>query len=170
MRPISRPALNSGRDACAEEARRLERVMRSRSVQILYHLYEVALNKDQGIVGSVLTDYYMEEQHTEDLAEARLREAAKEGEEMTGGRGRSLLSSSDPLLAAALDYARESLLSSCLAPARVVPVCTRQCLQRCNPRRTSSIADWRVKALQVLQSMLSEHHRALRAAAFPKVG
>ncbi|HEX2255557.1 MAG TPA: hypothetical protein VHG92_02445, partial [Afifellaceae bacterium] len=57
------------------EARRLERIMRSRAVQILYHLFAVARNSDQGVVGSVLTEYHMEEQHGENLAEARLRDA-----------------------------------------------------------------------------------------------
>jgi Cyclic nucleotide-binding domain len=157
-----------GGDACAEEARRLERVMRSRSVQILYHLYEVALNKDQGIVGSVLTDYYMEEQHTEDLAEACLREAGREGSEMISAEADLCSVSSDPLLAAALDYARETCCRRVLHLLGSFPYAPSM-LSSLQPEANIELADWRVNALQVLQSMLSEHHRALVLPLFQKL-
>jgi Cyclic nucleotide-binding domain/HI0933-like protein len=159
--------LELGVDACAEEACRLERVMRSRSVQILYHLYEVALNKDQGIVGSVLTDYYMEEQHTEDLAEARLREAAKEGGEILAAEADICSGTSDPLLAAALDY---SLEACCRRVVHLLGSFSYEPSMLVNLQPTANLerADWRAEALQVLQSILSEHHRALVLPLFQK--
>jgi hypothetical protein len=91
------------------EARRFERVMTSRSVQILYHLFGVARNTDQGVVGPVLTEYHMDEHHSADLAEARLRELARQGAEMLAAENDIRSGGSDPLLEAALDYERESL-------------------------------------------------------------
>jgi len=156
-----------GADKCADEARRLERVMRSRSVQILYHLFEVALNKDQGIVGSVLTDYYMEEQHAEDLAEARLREAAKEGVEMLAAETDICSGTSDLLLATALDYSREVCCRRIVRLLGSFPY-EPSTLANLQPAASIEHADWRAEALQVLKSILSEHHRALVLPLFQR--
>lgn len=154
-------------DARLAEARRLERLMRSRSVQILYHLYAVAQNKDQGVVGSVLTEYQMEEQHTEDLAEAHLRDVAREGAEMLAAETDLRGSGSDSLLEAAVDYVRESccrrvvnLLGSFPYPPEV--------LARVRQSANSDDPDWRPRTLATFQGSLSEHHRALLSPLFQR--
>jgi Cyclic nucleotide-binding domain len=152
-------------DACLDEARRLERVMRSRSVQILYHLYEVALNKDQGIVGSVLTDHYMEEQHTEDLAEARLRDAAKEGEEMLAAETDLCSSGSDSLLRAAIDYAREACCRRVVNLLRSFPY-PPELLAKVRRAANLEHSDWRAQASGALEGYLAEHHRELLLPLF----
>ena len=82
--------------------------MASRSVQILYHLFGVARNTEQGVVGPVLTECHMDDEHTANLAEARLRETAREGQEMLAAEADLRSSGSDPLIEAALDHLRES--------------------------------------------------------------
>ena len=147
-------------ESCLAEARRLEGVMRSRSVQILYHLYAVARNKDQGVVGSVLTEYHMEEQHAEDLAESRLRDLAREGKEMWVAakdiRGRG----ADPLLEAALDYVRESCCRRVINLLGAFPY-PPELLARVRQLATVEDPDWRAPAWATLEGHLSEHHRTL---------
>jgi CRP/FNR family cyclic AMP-dependent transcriptional regulator len=90
------------------EARRFERIIRSRAVQILYHLFAVARNTDQGVVGSVLTEYHMEEQHNENVAEARLREITAEAAEMLAVEAELDSGDREPLLDAAFNDLRKS--------------------------------------------------------------
>jgi len=93
-------------DQRREHALRLERVMRSRAVQILYHLFAVARNSDQGVVSAVLTEYHMEEQHNTNLVEARLREIAAEGKEILAIQADICEGGPDPLLEDALNTVR----------------------------------------------------------------
>ena len=154
-------------EAYCDEARRLESVMRSRSIQILYHLYEVARNKDLSIVGSVLTDTHMEERHADDLAEARLRDTAREGEEILAAEKDICLSDPGSLLAAALDYARggccrraaallQSLPYEPETPSRVRRAAELECVQQ------------RSQAWAAIEPKLAEHHRALLTPFFRK--
>ena len=154
-------------DARLAEARRLERVMRSRSVQILYHLYAVARNKDQGIVGSVLTEYYMEEQRTEDLAELRLRDFAREGAEMLAAESDLRDSGSDSLLEAALDHARECCCRRVVNLLGSLPYSPELMAKL---RRSANIEhpDWRAQVFIALEGSLSEHHRGLLLPLFQK--
>jgi CRP/FNR family transcriptional regulator, cyclic AMP receptor protein len=140
------------------EARRFERVMTARSVQILYHLFAVARNTDQGVVGPVLTEYYMDEQHGTDLAEARLREVAQQGAEMLAAATDVRVDGADPLLDDALDYLRESwcrrvvtLLESFGYPPDLLGR-TRQLMK-------VGGSDWRARAFAALEPALSPQHR-----------
>ena len=139
------------------EALRFERVMTARSVQILYHLFAVARNTEQGVVGPVLTEYYMDEQHGTDLAEARLREAAQQGVEMYAAardvRG------ADPLLETALDQLREtwcrralSLLDSFSYPDEL--------LERVRQAANAPDGGWRERAFAILEPALADNRRA----------
>lgn len=159
-------SLDLAPDARLEATRRFERVMRSRTVQILYHLYAVARDKDQGVVGSVLTEYHMEEQHSEDLAEARLRDLEREGAEMLAAET-DLCGGSDPVLEAAIDYVRESccrrvlkLLESFRYPPGV--------LARARQPANSNHPDWRARTRAVLEGALSPQHSALVSPLFQR--
>lgn len=154
-------------DARLAEARRLERVMRSRSVQILYHLYAVARNKDQGVVGSVLTEYHMEEQHAEDLAEARLRDVAREGAEMLAAETDLRGSGSDSLLDAGLDYVRESCCRRVINLLGSFPY-SAELLARVRQPANTDHPDWRAQTLATFEDSLSEHHRALLSPLFQR--
>ena len=154
-------------DARLAEARRLERVMRSRSVQILYHLYAVARNKDQGVVGSVLTEYHMEEQHSENLAEARLRDVAREGAEMLAAETDLRGNGSDSLLEAALDYVRESCCRRVVNLLGSFPYSSELLAQVQQPAN-SDYPDWRARTLANFKGGLSEHHRALLSPLFQR--
>lgn len=147
------------------EALRLERVLRSRSVQILYHLYAVAQNKEQGVVGSVLTEYHMEEKHSEDLAEARLRNLAREGAEMLAAAKDLSRSGSDLLLEAALDYIRENCCRRALDVVGTLPYppTTRA---RIRKPLNSGHSDWRAQTLETFVDSLSEPHRILLSPLF----
>ncbi len=152
-------------DARLVEACRLERVMRCRSVQILYHLYAVARNKDQGIVGSVLTEYHMEEQHTEDLAESRLRDLVREGAEMLAAETDLRGSGSDLLLEAALDYVRESCCHRVVNLLGSFPY-SPELLTKVRQPANIEDPDWRAQTWAALEGSLSEHHRALLLPVF----
>ncbi|MCA9671817.1 MAG: cyclic nucleotide-binding domain-containing protein [Myxococcales bacterium] len=143
------------------QAQRLERVMRSRTVQILYHLYAVARDENQGVVGSVLTEYHMEEQHSEDQAEARLREVARESAEILAVQTDVAVAGGDEdaLLEAAIDHVRRAccdraleLLASFAYPRELLA-------------RAQQPAE-RDRALAALQGALSAAHRALLAPLF----
>ena len=151
-------------EARLAEARRFERVMTARSVQILYHLFAVARNTDQGVVGPVLTEYYMDEQHGTDLAEARLREVAMQGAEMLAAAV-DVHEGADALLAAALDHLRETLCKRALGlmesfayPAELTAQ-ARQLME-------VGGADWRARAFAALEPALSPQHRASLAPLF----
>jgi hypothetical protein len=152
-------------EAHLEDARRLESVMLSRSIQILYHLYEVARNKDLGFIGSVLTETHMEEQHAEDLAEARLRELAREGEEIVAAERDICAIDRDSLLSTALDYARKGccrraamLLQSLLYEPEILSSARRAAELETVQQRSQTWA--------AVEPQLAEHHRALLTPLF----
>ena len=150
-------------EARLSEARRLERQMTARSVQVLYHLYGVARNTDQGVVGAVLTEYYMDEQHSMDIAEARLREIAREGAEMLASG--IDVGGADPLLEAALDYQREACCRRALTLLESFPY-PRELLKLAVQPMKIGAADWRAQAFATLDKALSAQHRELLAPLF----
>ncbi len=154
-------------DAYLEEARRLESVMRSRSIQILYHLFEVARNQDLGIVGSVLSDTHLEERHAEDLSDARLREAAREGEELLAAERDTCENNPASLLAAALDYAREGCCRRAVMLLRSLPY-DLELLSRIRHAAEFESVQRRSQAWAVIKSELAERHRALLSPLFRK--
>lgn len=148
-----------------KQARRFERVMSSRSVQILYHLYGVAQHVDQGVVGPVLTEYHIDEQHSVDVAKAGLLEAARQGGEMLAAETDIHTGGTDPLLEAALDYERESLCRRVLTLLKSFsyrPDVLRQAQQPLKPGDT----DWRTRAFSAIESVLSVEHRELLSPLF----
>jgi hypothetical protein len=145
-------------DARLEAARRLEQVMIARSVQVLYHLYAVARNTEQGVVGPVLTEYYMDAQHGTDLAEARLREAAREGAEVLAAAVDVRAEGVDALLDAALDHARESCCRRALDLLGSLPY-PAELLARAREPMRIGYADWRERAFAILEGTLSPVHR-----------
>jgi Cyclic nucleotide-binding domain len=147
------------------EALRFERVMRSRSVHILYHLYAVAQNKDQGVVGSVLTEYHMEEQQTEYIAEARLRDVATEGAEMLAVETDLRNSGKDFLLEAALDYLREGCCRRALDLLGSLPY-SPAILATIRKPFDSDQAEWRAEVLETFEDRLSETHQGLLSPLF----
>jgi hypothetical protein len=86
------------------EALRLERVLLARSVQVLFHLYAVAQHGDQGVVGNVLTEYHLDQQHERDLAEAKLRADLGQLGEMLAAEHDVRPAAGDHLLGAALEH------------------------------------------------------------------
>ena len=147
------------------EARRFERVMTARSVQILYHLFAVARNTDQGVVGPVLTEYYMDEQHGTDLAEARLREVAQQGAEMLAAAMDVHADGADSLLAVALDHLREALCRRALALLGSFAY-PPELLARMRQLMEVGGADWRARAFAALEPALSPQHRESLSALF----
>jgi hypothetical protein len=147
---------------------RFERVMISRSVQVLYHLFGVARNTDQGVVGSVLTEYHMDEQRSSDLTEARLRDLARRGAEMLATATDIGLSGSDPLLEAALDYERESCCRASLALVESLPY-PPELLARARKMIKTGDPNWRSQVFAALESALSPQHRELLQPLFQAV-
>ena len=148
-----------------ERARRLERVMQSRAVQILYHLYAVARNEDQGVVGAVLTEYQMEERHAEDLAEARLREIARDGAEMEAAARDLRAGGSDSLLEAALGHLRDAQARRAMQLLESFPYSTED-LAKSRRSATAEDQEWRSRTFVLLEPVLAPHHRALLAPLF----
>lgn len=146
-----------------KEALQLERVMTARSVQILYHLFGVARNTDQGVVGPVLTEYYMDERHSADLTDARLREVARQGNEMRSAQAD--LSHADSLVEHALHFQREaccrralSLIHSLSYPREAIVASTQQ--------MRIAAPDWTAQAWAAISPVLSPEHRNLLSAIF----
>lgn len=144
------------------EALRFERMMTSRSVQVLYHLYRVGQNTDQGIVGPVLTECHMERRYTADLAEAGLRQEARNAEEMVAVLSEVRAGGSDPLLEAALEHRLD------VCSARIVELLRSfdydpALLERATNAMMMGAPDWRANALAALDPVLSAPHRALLA-------
>ncbi len=149
------------------EAQRFERVMTARSVQVLYHLYGVARNTDQGVVGPVLTEYYMDERHSADVAEARLRDACRQGAEMLAAQADIRAAGADPLLEAALDYLRESSCRRVLTLLESLPYPPELLARAREPLKTGE-REWRSQAFAVIEGALSPEHRAQVAPVFAK--
>ena len=146
-------------------ARAFERVMIARSVQIQYHIFAVARNVDQGVVGPVLTEYYMDEQHGTDLAEARLREAAQQGAEMLSAALDVRAGACDPLLDAALEHLRDSSCRRVLALLESFPY-PRDVLARARQPMKIEHPQWRSRAFAALEPALSVAHRESLAPLF----
>ncbi|HEX2732067.1 MAG TPA: cyclic nucleotide-binding domain-containing protein [Polyangiaceae bacterium] len=147
-----------------------ERVMMARSVQVLYHLYLVQQNTDQGVVGPVLTECYIDRRYRADQAEARLREEGRQAAGMLaalsdlqqGAAPGAKREESAGLLEAALEHRRDlccrsviGLLGSldydpkALEPARQV-------------MRIGS-SGWRTKVYELLKDGLAPAHSELLA-------
>ena len=149
------------------EARRLERIMRSRAVQILYHLFAVARNTDQGVVGSVLTEYHMEDQHSENVAEARLREAAREGAEMLAVETDLRSAGSDHLLDAAMGFVRASCCRRAIEVLKGFRYPPEE-LTQAQKLLDSDRSDWTGPVSEILGKLLSPDHHALLAPLFTR--
>jgi len=140
------------------EAQRFERVMTARSVQILYHLYAVARNTDQGVVGPVLTEYHMDEHHGADLAAARLQEACRQGAEMLAAATDIRSAGADPLLEAALDYLRESACRRVLTLLESLSYPLDLLARAREPMKAGDPA-WRAHAFTTIEGELSAQDR-----------
>ena len=149
------------------EAQRFESVMTARSVQILYHLYAVARNTDQGVVGAVLTEYHMDDQHSTDLAEARLQEACRKGAEMLAAEADIRGTGGDSLLEAALDHLRESSCRHVLTLLESLPYPAELIASARQPMKTGDPA-WRGQAFATIEGALSPQDRAQLSPLFAK--
>lgn len=149
-------------DARLAHERRFENVMIARSVQVLYHLYLVQQDTDQGVVGSVLTECYMDRRYRADLAEARLREETRHATGMLATLKDLRSAGGNALLEAALDHQRDlcyrrvlGLLQSFEYDAKL--------LERATQAVKIGGLDWRARAFAVLKDALSAPHRDLLA-------
>jgi hypothetical protein len=149
------------------EALRFERVMISRSVQILYHLYAVARNTDQGVVGPVLTEYHIDEQHSADLAEARLREVARHGMEMLSAECDIRAGAPDPLIEAALDHQREACCRRVMALIKSLPYPPELITRATQPMKMAD-PEWRSLAFAILAPGLTPSDRELLSPLFER--
>jgi cyclic nucleotide-binding protein/putative NAD(P)-binding protein len=147
-------------DQRREHALRLERTMRSRAVQILYHLFAVARNSDQGVVSAVLTEYHMEEQHNTNLVEARLREITAEGKEILAIQADICQGDSSPLLEDALNTVRAACCHRALEVLKSFSYRVEPLLQAMN---AIDCADdqWPDRTRALLDETLSEDHKIL---------
>lgn len=140
----------------AAEAMRFEKVLLARSVQIAYHLYAVARHGDQGVVGPVLTEHYIDEQQDLDVAEARLRDEAQRAAEMITAHS-DVVRASD-LLGAALTH---QIAQSCHAVFGLLEHLVEDAWVA---RRAAQAVDggdreWRQEALDALEAVLSPEDR-----------
>jgi hypothetical protein len=147
-------------EARKAEALLFEQTMSSRSVQVLYHLYRVHQNAEQGVVGPVLTECYMDRRYGSDLAEAGLRQEARRAEEMVTVLHEVRAGGSDPLLEAALDHRLD------LCCGRVVELLRSlhydpKLLERATHAMRAGAPDWRARVFTTLDPALSAPHRAL---------
>lgn len=144
-------------------ARRFAGIMTSRSVQVLYHLYAVARNTDQGVVGPVLTEYQMDEQRSADLAEARQREIARQGAEMLAAavdvRG------VDALLDASLEHEREGLCRRVLNALESLSYPPELLVRALQPMQMGD-PHWRSRAFTALETVLSSQDREMLLPLF----
>ncbi|WP_437313681.1 cyclic nucleotide-binding domain-containing protein [Sorangium sp. So ce385] len=152
-------------EARLSRARRFEHVMIARSVHILYHLFSVTRNTEQGVVGPVLTEYYMDEQHGVHVADARLRDVSSQGAEMLAAACDVWTDDPGSLVDAALDHLRDgccrrvmSLLGAFSYPAEV--------LDRASLPMKVGDPRWRSHALDTLAPALSSEHNELVARLF----
>lgn len=152
-------------EARLEQCCRFERVMTSRSVQVLYHLFGVARNTDQGVVGPVLTEHHMDEQHGWNLTEARLRDVAQRAAEILAAETDIRLVGANSLLPAALDYERESCCRTCLTLLDSL-ACPPEVLARARRIMKIGDSDWRSRAFAALEDAVSPQHRELLLPIF----
>lgn len=155
-------------EARLAQSQLFERVMTSRSVQVLYHLFGVARNTDQGVVGSVLTEYHMDEQRSSDLTEARLRDFARRGAEMLAAAADISPGGTDSLLEAALDYERESCCRASLALVESLAY-PPELLSRARQMIKTGGPNWRSRVFAALENALVPQHRELLQPLFQAV-
>jgi hypothetical protein len=149
-------------DARIAHARRFETAMTARSVQVFYHLSLVSQNTNQGVVGPVLTECYIDRRYRTDLAEARLRDVGRNAAATLATLADLRSSGGDPLLEAALEHKRDAygralmkLLGSFDYDARA--------LERATQAMKLGAPDWRVRALSTLGPVVSQGHGELLA-------
>jgi ribulose 1,5-bisphosphate synthetase/thiazole synthase len=146
-------------DAAVAAARRFERVMIARSVQVLYHLWLVNQNTDQGVVGPVLTECYIDRRYRADLAEARLRDETRHATGMLATLV-DLRSSggADPLLESAVEHRRDLCCRAVLGLLGSFDYPAPQ-LERARQAMRMDARDWRTRAFAALEASLSPAHR-----------
>lgn len=142
------------------EAMRFEQMMTSRSVQVCYHLYRVHQNREQGVVGPVLTECYMERVYESDRADARLRREVSHAQEIITVINELQCEGSDPLLDAALEHRLD------LCAGRVIEILRSldydaKVLERATQAMGMGDPHSRVRAFVVLEPVLSASHRDL---------
>jgi hypothetical protein len=137
---------------------RFERVMTARSVQVLYHLWLVNQNIDQGVVGPVLTESYMDRRYRADLAEARLRDETRHATGMLATLVDLRSGGSSPLLEAAVEHRRDLCCKSVLGLLRSFDY-ERQVVERANNAMRVATPDWRSRVFGMLEATLSPAHR-----------
>jgi len=150
-----------------EQSLRFERVMTSRSVQVLYHLFSVARHTDQGIVGPVLTEYHMDEQRVSDLAEARLRSLTTRGAQVVAAHADVQAADPDRLLDRALEHERATCCRSALTLLQSLSY-PHEPLSRAQQIMKSGGADWRSRAFAAIEHALSQQHRELLEPLFQR--
>ena len=147
-------------DARRAEALQFERTMSSRSVQVLYHLYRVHQNAEQGVVGPVLTECHMDRRYASDLAEAGLRQEAHRAEEILAVLNELRESGSDFLLEAALEHRLDLCCGRMLEFLRSLGY-DPKLLERATQAMKMGIPGWRNRTFATLDPALSASHRAL---------
>jgi hypothetical protein len=139
-------------------ALRFERVMTARSVQVLYHLYLVNQNTDQGVVGPVLTECYIDRRYRGDLADARLREETRRASEMLATLADLRSPGASPLLEAAIERRRDLCCRAVLDLIRSFDYDSKL-LDRATQTMRIETPDWRARVFAALESVLGDAHR-----------
>jgi len=147
-------------EARLTEAARFERTMTSRSVQVCYHLWRVAQNAEQGVVGPVLTETHMERRYQADLADADLRREAQTATEIVTAMADLDSEGIDTLLAAALEHRLDVCCARVLELLRAVGY-DAATLERASEPMKIGASDWRARSLALIQPVLSAGHREL---------
>jgi CRP/FNR family cyclic AMP-dependent transcriptional regulator len=132
-------------------------VMTARSVQVLYHLYLVNQNTDQGVIGPVLTEAYMDRQYRADLAEARLREETRHAAGMLAALVDLRSDGASPLLEAAVERRWDLCCRTVLGLLPSFDYDPRR-LERATRALRMGDPDWRTRALAALETTLSAAH------------
>jgi hypothetical protein len=136
--------------------------MMARSVQVLYHLWLVNQNTDQGVVGPVLTESYMDRRYRADLAEARLRQETRHATGMFAALVDLRSTGSSPLLEAAVEHRRDLCCRTLLTLLESFDY-DRQMLDRATHSMRMGTPDWRARAFAELEGALSPAHREVLA-------
>jgi Cyclic nucleotide-binding domain len=151
------------------DALRFEATMTSRSVQVCYHLWRVAENADQGVVGPVLTECHMERRYHADLADADLKREAHRTAEIAAVLGDLDCDGVDALLTAALEHRLDVCCGRVLELLRRLD-CDPALLARAIDPMRMGLPDWRAHAVELLQPALSATQRELLAPLGGTVG
>ena len=147
-------------EAQLADAARFARTMTSRSVHVCYHLWRVAQNAEQGVVGPVLTECHMEERYEADLAEAELRREAQSAAEIVSVMRDLDSGGADALLAEALEYRLDVACGRALELLRPTGY-DQALLDQAGDLMRIGLPDWRARSLALLEPALSAAHRDL---------